>query len=185
MCNNETVKTTGNPMTIDEANITEEELKIGAFEFQRFWLRPLSRAGQIIPVRLRINKRFSGWKLKDELIQSLGLKVGDSINTEVTVLFTGDLIGYSDDMDLFADGEAADWLLDTVIKNNSPIGCVIDCFVELSYCEAPVGKNGKMINKASLILEKGIRCVEYDKSKESGQNDNTDMLSMILNDMLG
>ena len=42
-----------------------------------------------------------------------------------------------------------------------------------------------MINKASLILEKGIRFVEYDKSKESGQNDNTDMLSMILNDMLG
>lgn len=164
----------------DDTSIDDEALKKGADEFQRFWLRPLSRVNKVIPVRLRINKSFSGWKLKDELIQALGLKVGDTINTEVSVLFTGKLIEDSDSVDLFADGEAADWLVDMVIKESSPIGCVIDCLVKLSYCDAPVGRNDKMINKASLLMEKGIRFVEYDHRAAMEQRDRSDLLDMLL-----
>ncbi len=144
----------------DATLITENDLKTGANIFQRFWLRPLSGNGRIIPLRLCINSRFGGWKLKDELVVALGLKVGDCITTEVSVLFAGNLINDEDDIDLFADGSAADWLLDEVSKVESPIGCIIDAFVELSYCEAPVGGvSGKMVGKASLILRDGIRVI--------------------------
>ena len=166
----------------NENCITEEELKAGAFEFERFWLRPIGRAGKVIPVRLRINKRFDGWRLKDELVTAIGLKVGDTISTEVSILFTGGLIDYSDDMDLFADGEAADWLLDCVIKDHSPIGCVLDCFVKLSYCEAPVGKDGKKVNKASLILSKGIQFITFEEIEN--ETSKSELFERILSDII-
>ena len=143
-------------------DVDEVALQKGAFEFQRFWLRPLTGQGKVVPLRLRINKRFGGWRLKDELVNALGLTVGDCINTEVTVLFAGNLIEEEDEVDLFADGTAADWLLDVLSEKNTPIGCVVDCLVELSYCEAPVGLSGKIVNKASLILKQGIRFVKVD-----------------------
>ena len=161
--------------------ITEEMLKDGAFEFERFWLRPQSRAGKLVPLRLRINKRFGGWKLKDELVKALGLKVGDCINTEVTVLFSGNLIEEPDDTDLFADGKAADWLLDIVTSMGGPVGCVFDCWAELSYCQAPVGGlSEKMVNKVSLVLKEGIRFVENDPSKSSGAEGMSSLLARLL-----
>lgn len=150
---------------IKDDDIDEILLQKGAVEYQRFWLRPLTGKGKIVPLRLRINKRFGGWRLKDELVNALGLVVGDCINTEVTVLFAGNLIDEEDETDLFADGLAADWLLDVLADKDTPIGCVVDCWVELSYCEAPVGVSGKIINKASLILKKGIRFVGIKKEQ--------------------
>ena len=166
--------------TTENIEISDVELKKGAYEFERFWLRPHSRAGQIVPLRLRINKRFGGWKLKDELVTALGLTVGDCINTEVTVLFGGNLIDESDDTDLFADGFAADWLLDVVTSAGGPVGCIIDCYVELSYCKAPVGGIAeKMVNKVSLILKKGIRFVTIDPNDKRKTE-----LSSILDNIL-
>lgn len=144
--------------------ITEEDLKSGAAKYERFWLRPQSIAGQLIPVRLRLNKKFSGWKVKDELISALGLTVGDTISTEVSVQLGLGIIDDSGDMDLFADGEVADWLIDCVTTACGVEGCLIDCFVRLVYCKAPVGANSKIVNKASLVLERGIRFVGVDNN---------------------
>ena len=65
------VQSTVNDSTKND-QIDEISLKKGAVEFQRFWLRPLTGAGKKIPLRLRINKRFGGWRLKDELVNALG-----------------------------------------------------------------------------------------------------------------
>lgn len=144
--------------------ITDEALRDGANRFERFWLRPQREAGRIIPVRVRINKKFSGWKVKDELIRAVGLTVGDCISTEVSVQMGNSIIDDHGDTDLFADGEGADWLLDQVIKAGAVEGCIIDCFVRMIYCRAPVGANNKMVNKASLNFVSGIRYVGIDKN---------------------
>lgn len=143
-------------------DINVDLLQDGAREFERFWLRPQSKAGRIVPLRIKINKKFGGWRLKDELIKALGLSIGDCINTEVSVLFGRGLIDDDGETDLFAEGNAADWLLDVVDKADGPEGCVFDCFVMFSYCQAPVGGlMERVVYKASLILLRGIRFVTH------------------------
>lgn len=148
-----------NVQKLDE-NVTDEMLRKGAEKFELFWLRPSRFMGEIVPLRLRINKKYGGWKVKDELIRAVGQEVGDTISTEVTVELTKGIIDDSDDTDLFASGDGADWLL----ENASTPGHVIDCYVRLSYCKAPIGANGKVINKVSLVFVKGIKYVEFDKN---------------------
>lgn len=154
-------------------NVSEQMLEDGAKKFEHFWLRPAKFAGEIVPVRLRINKKWGGWKVRDELIRSVGLDVGDCISTEVTIKFTQNIIDDGDDTDLFASGEGADWLLENAARQ----GSVCDCYVRFVYNNAPIGKNDKIVSKISLIFVKGIRYVECDKNyvlsvvEESGYND--------------
>lgn len=149
---------------VDVASIDDTALKDGADKFERFWLRPQRLAGRIVPVRLRINKKFSGWKVKDELVRAVGCTVGDCITTEVSVQLGGNIIDDNGDTDLFADGDGADWLLDQVTNAGVVEGCIMDCFVRLIYCRAPVGANNKMVNKASLVFVSGIRYVGVDNN---------------------
>lgn len=157
-----------NAVKIDE-EVNEEMLAEGAKKFELFWLRPRKYAGEVVPIRLRINKKWGGWKVKDELIKSVGGEVGDTISTETTAYMAQGIIDDDDDTDLFASGEAADWLL----ENAPNPGSVIDCYVRFSYCKAPVGANNKMVNKVSLVLIKGIRYVDMDRnfalSSQSGR----------------
>lgn len=147
----------------DAPEVGEEELAEGARRFELFWLRPSRCAGQEAVLRIRINSKFSGWRLKDELVESLGLTVGDTVNAEVSVLFGPDIIADSDDIDLFADGDAATWLLESIIESGSPEGCVLDVRVRFVYKEAPVGgPTGRSVGKASLVLIEGIRFVGSD-----------------------
>lgn len=148
-----------NVTNLDE-NVTEEMLQEGAYKFEQFWLRPSKFVGETVPLRLRINNKWGGWKVKDELIRALGLEVGDTISTEVTIKLTKGIIDDNDDTDLFASGEGADWLL----ENAATLGSVVDCFVRFSYCKAPVGRNEKVINKVSLVFVKGIRHVDFDRN---------------------
>ena len=152
-------------VSLDES-VTEEMLREGSEKFQRFWLRPISFEGEIVPLRLRINTKWNGWKVKDELIRSLGLGVGDTISTEITPILAEEIIDHGDDTDLFASGEAADWLL----ENAKGPGSVIDCFVQFAYAKAPIGENSKMIHKLSLIMVSGIQFVYFDSTHESSSS---------------
>lgn len=141
-------------------DVTDEMLKEGAKKYELFWLRPNRFIGEIVPLRLRINTKYGGWKVKDELIRAVGQEVGDTISTEVTIQSRQGLIDDDDDTDLFASGDGADWLLE-----NAPTpGHVVDCYVRFTYCKAPVGQNGKVINKVSLVFVKGIKHVTFDSN---------------------
>ena len=160
---------------LDKKNITEEQLREGTRLFEAFWLRPKQYANKIVPLRLRINNKWGGWKIKDELVDSVGLEVGDTISSEVTPQFMSGLIDYEDDMDLFASGTGADWLL----NNNVVVGTIIDCTVRFVYAKAPVGPKGKEISKVSLVFENGISVVGMDREyidKQKGFPDDIDDL---------
>lgn len=166
--------------------ITEEILRDGANKFERFWLRPQRMAGKMIPIRLRINKKFGGWKVKDELIRAVGLTVGDCITTEVSVQLGNNIIDDDGDTDLFADGDGADWILDQITNAGVVEGCILDCFVRLNYCRAPVGSNNKMVNNASLVFVSGIKYVGVDhnyvlssNTSSTDMNDLAEILSLI------
>lgn len=145
-------------------DVTEDILRDGANLFERFWLQPQRLAEKIIPVRLRINKKFGGWKVKAELIRAIGLTVGDCISTEVSVQLGNNIIDDHGDTDLFADGEGADWILDQVTSAGIVEGCIIDCYVRLIYCKAPIGQNEKLVNTVSLVFVSGIRYVGIDNN---------------------
>lgn len=139
-------------------DVTEEMLRAGAARFERFWLRPKGLAGEIVPMRLRIRKKYSGWSTMDEMIRAIGLEVGDTISTEITIALglTGGILDEKDDIPLFASGDDADWLL----KNAAKPGCLIDCYVRLACCRAPRETDGKPVNAVSLIFVRGIRSVQ-------------------------
>ena len=156
-------------------NLTEEMLRQGSEKFQRFWLRPAKLSGDVVPLRLRINTKWNGWKVKDELIRALGLEVGDTISTEITPMLSDEIIDHGDDTDLFAAGEAADWLLENAPK----AGSVIDCFVRFSYCKAPIGADDKVVNKVSLILVKGIQYVSHDPGYDADAAQNAKLRQLF------
>ncbi|MCD7843453.1 MAG: DUF4062 domain-containing protein [Clostridiales bacterium] len=135
--------------------VNEDMLREGAVMFEKFWLRPSRYAGETVPLRLQINKKWGGWKVKDELVEGVGLEVGDTINTEVIVDLTKGIINGGDDTDLFAGGDGADWLLD----NEVIPGDTIECYVRFANCRAPIGQNGKIINTVALVFVKGIRVI--------------------------
>ena len=158
-----------------------EELEAGARDFEKFWLRPKNMANKEVVLRMKINKRWGGWKLKDELVQSIGLVVGDTINTEVSVLHGPGLIANADDTDLFADGLAADWLL----NNNVGVGSIIDAKVRFMYCKAPVGGlESRDVWKISLVMLEGYNIIQeatldVDKEDRDGDFIMREFLKMI------
>ena len=145
---------------------SESEREEGAKPFEEFWLRPKKKAGEVVKLRMKITEKWNGWKLKDELVNSLGLVIGDTINTEVSVLDGPGLIETADDTDLFASGEGADWLLD----NNIGLGSVIDAEVRFMYSRAPVGGlTGRDVWKLSLVFVKGYAIIK-ERLLEDGDN---------------
>lgn len=161
-------------------DVTEEDLKRGGDLFEKFWLRPKNYTDQRVAIRLRINKKWGGWKLRDELVNALGLEVGDTITTEITPCFTSDLIDDDNDTDLFASGEGADWLLD----HHVTAGTIIDCYVRFSYARVPLGMHDKEIGKVSLVFEKGIRVVGTDDRRGTAISDNPMSLELLLENLM-
>jgi len=122
---------------------------------------------------------WSGWKIREEIIKDLNLEVGGTILTKVTSYFTIGLSEDVNDLDLFAMGEGADWLID----NKVSVGDVIDCQVQFSYLSISVGSQNKKIPKVSLIFEKGFAVIE--KGSDSIKNNiSEDVLDSVLKKLL-
>lgn len=160
--------------------IGEKELEEGGKLFEFFWLRPKRYVNQTVMMRLRINKKWGGWKLKDELVSSLGLEIGDTISTEITPYFTSNIIDDDNDTDLFASADAADWLL----ENNVRIGTIIDCSVRFAYTKVPVGYNEKVVNKISLVMVEGFSIVGVDQKYIEESDEDTSNISDLFRSFL-
>lgn len=138
-----------------------EHLREEAKKFEIAWLLPKKHDGEEFDLRLRLNGGLSGWQLKEALVSALGLEPGDTVNTEASVLLGPGLLEDSEDIDLFAGGNQADWLLNSILEGGFADGCVIDCRARLVYVYAPVGGfEGKTVGKAALILSEGKSLVD-------------------------
>lgn len=173
----------GNNMdtTVNNYSINDGDLETGAKEFEIFWLRPKKMSGKEAVLRMRITQKWGGWRLKDELIMSMGLEVGDTINAEVSILNGPGLIKDEENVDLFASGESADWLL----ENDVGLGSVIDAKVKFAYVKAPVGQNGKEVWTASLIFLEGYNVIEHRSTNDDVIQSNETHSLEVLRKLLG
>ena len=160
-----------------EYNANNATLEAGGKLIEQFCLRPNKYANQTAVVRLHINSKWGGWKLRDDLVERLGLEIGDTISTSVTPEYTEGLSNEVEDIDLFASGSGAEWL----IMNKVTMGTIIDCEVSFSYVKVPIGINGKESYRASLIFEKGFAIIEHTSVCNKQENDEEDK---IINDLL-
>lgn len=161
--------------------IAESELKEGAKVFEMAWLRPkkIENSNIEVTLRMKINKKWGGWKLKDEVVKSVGLEVGDTINTEVSILCGPGLIDDLGDTDLFASGKGADWLLENEVGK----GSVIDAKVKLIYSPAPIGGvEGKVLWRLSLVFLEGYEIIQR-RIESGGIKQNKDLNE--LRELLG
>ena len=137
-----------------------QELIEGARRLERFLLLPVRHQNEIATVRLHLRGQVSGWRLKDELVEAVGLTVGDAICVETELMLGPGIFEGSDDIDLFAGGEEASWLIDSLFDTGHVPDCVADCVVRFVCCYAPIGRDGRTMLKAAMVLEKGIKILE-------------------------
>lgn len=140
----------------------DEELEEGAKLCEKFLLLPDRYKDRETKVRLMLRNKFCGWTLKDELVVSLGLTVGDTVSVEVSIIGGPGLISENGDVDLFACGDVANSLLDIACSNKGPENCIVDCKVRLTYEKAPITSSNKLVFKAFVVLEEIIDFVGVD-----------------------
>ena len=76
----------------------DEELEEGAKLCEKFLLLPDRYKDRETKVRLMLRNKFCGWTLKDELVVSLGLTVGDTVSVEVSIIGGPGLISENGDV---------------------------------------------------------------------------------------
>ena len=138
---------------------------LGAKMFEKFLMRPVVYKDQTIALRVRMDGRYGGWKLRESLFESFGFEAGEALFlNDIFVLGKDELI--VDDecwvVDCFADGEAAEWLE----TNNVGPGTVFEGEFKFAYSRVPQvagSRNGSGpvdANIANLVFVRGLQVVE-------------------------
>lgn len=165
---------------MSEYSINLESVEQGGKLAELFCLRPKLYKDKQVTLRVKINSKWGGWKLRDDLVTGLGLEIGNTIVTTVSPLYTNGLSADASNIDFFASGKNIDWLL----ENKVPAGSVIDCQVRFSYAEVPMGYEQKKILKVSLIFEKGFNVIIDDSISDEKPTSNA-CLDDIIQSLTG
>lgn len=137
-----------------DKNLSEEELRKNAKEFEILYLLPKGSDGKELDIRMKICSQWSGWIVKADVIQSVGLVVGDTILAKARPLYLNGLID-DDEIPLFVGGDAARY----IIENNVTRGTTIDCRVQFSYSKIRLDEMGDEIYRLSLVLKECYKIV--------------------------
>lgn len=143
----------------------EIDYALGARKFEKFLIRPVVYKDQTVALRVRMDGRFGGWKLRESLFEAFGFEPGKA-------MFLNDIFVLGKDeqivdencwlVDCFADDEAAEWL---EINNVGP-GTVFEGEFKFVYSLVPkvAGSIDSSVPVdayiANLVLVRGIRIVE-------------------------
>lgn len=155
-----------------DKSILETDLQDNAKVLESFCLLPALYKDRQICLRFQLRKPWSGWNLRDDVAESLGFTPGATMGTTVGSYWDSELSADIKNLNLFASGEAAQWLID----NRISMGDVFDCKVKLFY--GRIGADAKF-NAIALTMTKGLQVV---KRKEPIQLDASDQ---VLQDILG
>lgn len=158
----------------------------GAKLYRDFVRRPERYKDNLMTLRVRMDGKYGGWMLKDELFESFDMPKGDA-------LYLNDLwvLGLENiDVDIevwqidgFAIDQAADWL----DNNNVTCGTIFEGRFMASYKRVPQiagrGENSEPVDAmvAKLILVEGIRVIERNASTRISKEERLDqLLNQIL-----
>lgn len=133
------------------------EGKEASHALKKFLLMPNRYQNREAIISLKVTSGFSGWRLKDEIVIALGLTLGDTIECDTNVVDDDVNQMLSDslrEINLFADGDNATWLIDNVTHK----GCIIKAhvkFVSKKIRGITSNANAEVL-KVALVLVKGL-----------------------------
>lgn len=162
---------------------------LGASKFEKFLIRPGIYKDQTAALRVRMDGRFGGWKLRESLFKAFGFEPGKA-------MFLNDIFVLGKDerivdeecwlVDCFADGEAAEWLE----TNNVGPGTVFEGEFKFVYSIVPKvadsrGGSGPVdAYIANLVFVRGIRIVEQGVPAPTSHEPD-DLKQLLLQTLLG
>ena len=127
----------------------------GAKIYKKFILLPERYKNKEVILRVRIDGTFGTWKQRDVLFEAYGLPPGDAIRINDVFVIGVDFDDIDQDdstIDLFAEGKAADWIL----ENNVSKGSIIEGHFRLMYENVKNITHTGDAKIAAVLLNEGI-----------------------------
>ena len=138
------------------ASAVQPDYSVGAKLFRYFLLLPQRHKDKRVSLRVRLDGKFGSVLVRPEIFEAFNLEQGDTILSEDAVVLGADLSDIDDsNIDLFAEGAAADWILD----NELTVGSVLEGDFRLAYESVRRREADGYYKKAALILLKGTKNV--------------------------
>lgn len=161
-------------------DLVDEYIK-GVKSYRNFIRRPERYKDCLMTLRVRMDGKYSGWRLKDELYEAFGVPKGDALYLNDLWVLGLDNIDVDIDewnIDCFATGDAADW----IDNNEITQGTIFEGKFLTKYRWVPHiagrGKGSEPVDAmiAKLILVEGIRVIERDAPIRTLQTTERDIL---------
>ena len=156
--------------------------------YRHFLLMPEKYKGQTAHLRVVMKGKFSGWRLRASLLKAFGFEEGNVLfmnNVVAMGIDTSDIEDSVLDVDCFAEGEAANWVLDEKVTT----GTVFEGEFEFRYelVKGVAGVKGSIRSEdakiAMLVLKKGIKVIEHGTIKKDTEN--VDEMADYFRNILG
>lgn len=143
-------------ISIDTSKVLANQGGDSEDTIRKFLLRPVRYQGLEIELSMQVISELTGSTLKDDIVKTLGLELGNTLSVDVNVLEKDGTILTDRKISVYADKENADWL-----EGVSP-GNVIRAKVKTAFCaikELSSWDEGRILRNTSylgLIITKGV-----------------------------
>lgn len=122
----------------------------------KFLLRPARYQDIELEVTMKVVSELSGSTLKDDIVKSLGLELGNTLSVDVNILRENGTLLSNRKISIYADKDNADWL-ENVLPGNTIKANVKTAFCEIK--ELSRWDEGRILRNTSylgLIVKKGL-----------------------------
>ena len=171
---------------VSKSGVLLDDYVLGAKSYRNFIRRPERYKNDLMTLRVRMDGKYGGWMLKDELFEAFDMPKGDALylnNLWVIGFENIDVDTEVWQIDCFASGEAADWL----DSNEVTQGTVFEGRFMTKYKKVPKiagrGDHNEPVDAfiAKLILVEGIRVIERNVTDRTP---NVGGLNLLVNQIL-
>lgn len=173
-------------ITSTTSSETIDEYVSGAKAYRNFVRRPERYKNTLMTLRVRMDGKYGGWMLKDELFEAFSIPKGDALYLNDLWVLGLDNIDVDNSVwqiDCFANGNAADWL----DNNDITQGTIFEGRFLTKYEKVPKiagrGGNNAPVDAmvAMLTLVEGIRVIERGSPVKSPTGET---LNLLVNQIL-
>ncbi len=143
-------------ISIDTSQVLPNKSENYEDTISKFLLRPARYQDIELEVTMKVVSELSGSTLKDDIVKSLGLELGNTLSVDVNILRENGTLLSNQKISIYADKENADWL-----EHVSP-GKIIKASIKTAFCaikELSSWDEGRILRNTSylgLIVKKGL-----------------------------
>lgn len=143
-------------ISIDTSQVLSNKSENYEDTISKFLLRPARYQDIELEVTMKVVSELSGSILKDDIVKSLGLELGNTLSVDVNILRENGTLLSSRKVPIYADKDNADWL-ENVLPGN-----IIRASVKTAFCEIKElsrWDEGRILRNTSylgLIVKSGL-----------------------------